>query len=120
MNHTFELNNRPFNAIKAGTKNVEVRAPKSAHDERYESMVSGDTITFTNNETGEKIVCEVLFVSHYSTIRTMLETEGTKNVLSSGGNVEQGIESINSLGDYKERIEKWGVYAIGLKLENIL
>ena len=45
----------------------------------------------------------------------MLETEGTENVLSSSGNIEEGIESYNSLGDYKGRIEKYGIYAIGVR-----
>lgn len=35
--------------------------------------------------------------------------------LSSGGNIEEGIESYNSLGGYKERIEKYGIYAIGVR-----
>jgi ASC-1-like (ASCH) protein len=45
----------------------------------------------------------------------MLEAEGTKNVLSSGLDIAGGIESYNSLEGYKERIEKFGIYAIGVR-----
>ena len=115
MNLNLSLNDRPFCAVKAGTKKIEGRTPKDENDLRYEKMKPGDTITFTNNITNEQLVCAVLSVEHYSDTRSMLETEGTENVLSSGGNIEEGIESYNSLGDYKERIEKYGIYAIGVK-----
>ena len=115
MNYDLGLNDRPFQAIKSGTKKIEGRTPKDESDFRYKEMNPGDTVTFTNNVTDEKLVCTVLSVEHYSDVRLMLETEGIKNVLSSGGNIEEGIESYNNLGDYKERIEKYGIYAIGVK-----
>jgi len=62
------------------------------------------------------MACEVLSVGKYQNVRLMLEAEGTKNVLSSGGNIEEGIESYDSLGDYKDRIEKYGIYAIGVSV----
>ncbi len=115
MNYDLSLNDRPFQAIKNGTKKIEGRTPKDENDHRYASMKSGDTITFLNNITNEKMLCTVLSVTHYSDVRSMLEAEGTKNVLSSGGNIEEGIESYNSLGDYKWRIEKYGIYAVGVR-----
>lgn len=116
MNYDLELNDRPFQAIKAGTKKIEGRTPKDQSDTRYDEMKTGDTITFKNNISLEVMVCEVLSVSKYKNVRSMLETEGTKNVLSSGGNIEQGIQSYNSISDYKERIEKYGIYAIEIKV----
>ena len=115
MNYDLSLNDRPFRAIKAGTKKIEGRTPRDEKDHRYEEMKPGDTLTFTNNVTGEQMVCTVLSVAHYPNTRAMLEAEGTKNVLSSGGNIEAGIESYNSLEGYKERIEKYGLYAIGVR-----
>lgn len=57
------------------------------------------------------------FVHHYSKVKEMLEKEGVQNVLSSEPKtVEHGVESYNSLEDYKEGIKKNGIYAIGLKL----
>lgn len=117
MNYNLDLNDRPFKAIKAGTKKVEGRTLVNSEDNVYEKMVLGDTLTFTNNVTGEKLSCEVLFVHHYDNVRKMLETEGTKYVLSSGLDVEGGIKSYNSLDGYEEGIKKCGIYAIEVKVK---
>lgn len=115
MNYQLNLNNRPFQAIKAGTKKIEGRTPKDDTDLCYEKMSPGDFITFNNNQTNEKLTCAVLSITHYPNVRPMLEAEGPENVLSSGGNVEEGIESYNNIGGYKERIGKYGIYAISIK-----
>jgi ASC-1-like (ASCH) protein len=117
MNYDHNLNPRPFEAIKEGTKRNEGRTPRDEKDKRYEQMKAGDTITFTNNITNEQMVCEVLSVKHYLDVRAMLETEGTENVLSSGLDIEGGIKSYNSLEGYEERIKKFGIYAIGVKVK---
>lgn len=118
MNYTLHLRNRPFQAIKNGTKRVEGRAPNDSHDKQFEEIKPGDYISFENEETNEIVMTEVVFVHHYSSVKEMLEKEGPENVLSSKGTIEQGIESYYSLGDYKERIHKFGIYAIGIKLLN--
>lgn len=117
MNYNLDLNDRPFKAIKAGTKKAEGRTPVNSENNIYEKMVPGDTITFTNNISNEHIICEILFIHHYDNVRKMLETEGTKNVLSSGLGIEGGIKSYNSLDGYEEGIKKYGIYAIGVRLE---
>jgi ASC-1-like (ASCH) protein len=78
-------------------------------------MNTGDTITFTNNVTNEVMRVEILRVQHYLDVRLMLETEGTRNVLSSGLGVEGGIKSYNSLEGYEERIKKFGIYGIEIR-----
>jgi len=100
MNYNLNLNDRPFIAIKAGTKKIEGRTPNDENDKRYEEMKFGDTITFTNNTTNEIMTVAVFGVRYYPDVRTMLETEGTRNVLSSGLDVEGGIKSYNSLEGY--------------------
>ncbi|MEI7480248.1 MAG: hypothetical protein WCJ59_01335 [bacterium] len=115
MNYSLNINDRPFNAIKNGTKKVEGRTKVKENDVAYENMILGDTITFTNKITGEIMTCEILYVSKYPNVRNMLESEGTKNVLSSGLDVEGGITSYNSLQDYEEGIKIHGIYAIGVK-----
>lgn len=52
---------------------------------------------------------------YYPDFRSMLESEGPENVLSSRGNVDQGVESYNSIPNYRENVVKYGVYAIGVK-----
>lgn len=117
MNYDHYLNDKYFKAIKAGAKKIEGRTPKDADDKRYEQMKVGDTITFTNNVTNEQIICEVLSVSHYKDVRSMLETEGMENVLPGELNIEYGIKIYDNLEGYEERIKKFGIYAIGVKVK---
>ncbi|MCR4260854.1 MAG: hypothetical protein NUV96_00705 [Candidatus Colwellbacteria bacterium] len=114
MNYDLGLNDRPFKAIKDGTKKIEGRFPKSDSDNTYDHMGNGDTLTFTNNTTGEKLVCIVLSVTKYPDVKSMLEAEGTKNVLSSGLDIEGGIQSYNSFEGYEKNIKKFGIYAIAV------
>ncbi len=118
MDYYLNLNDRPFQAIKAGTKKIEGRTPKDENDKRYNRMTGGDIITFTNNITNEQISCEVVSVKKYPDVRSMLEMEGVKNVLSSGLDIAGGIESYNNLEGYKERIKTFGIYAIGVKVNH--
>ncbi len=110
------LNPRPFKAIKAGTKKIEGRTV-TEYDKHvpFDKLVKGDIFNFTNLETNEKMKVLILGVKHYKDVRTMLEIEGTKRVLSSGGTVNDGIENYNKLEGYKENIPKYGIYAIEVK-----
>lgn len=117
MNYNLDINDRPFKAIKAGTKKVEGRTPINSEENIYEKMVFEDTMIFTNNVTNEQMLCKIMFVHHYNNVREMLEKEGTKNVLSSGLDIEGGTKSYNSLDGYEEGIKKYGIYAIGVKVK---
>lgn len=117
MNYNLDLNDRPFNAIKAGTKKIEGRTKTSRDIFSYDDLKSDDTITFTNNATNEEMIVDVIAVRHYPDTRSMLEKEGVLNVLSSGKDIEGGIESYNTFSEYKENIPKYGIYAIEIKLK---
>jgi len=109
------LPERPFRAIQKGIKKVEGRSPDSK-DNKYEKMKPGDLLFFEHEETGEELKTKILFVHHYSDVKSMLKAEGVENVLSSEPKtIEHGIESYNSLTNYKERISKFGIYAIGVE-----
>lgn len=117
MKYSLDLNDRPFKAIKTGTKKVEGRTPTNRGRISYDKLQKGDFIVFTNNVTGEVLEREILFVHHYSNTRRRLEIEGSENVLSDEPKtVEHGIESYNSFEGYKEGIKKNGIYAIGIKV----
>jgi len=117
--YNLDLPERPFRAIQNRTKKVEGRAPSSTEN-IYNEMKHGDTLVFTNESTGEKLNTEVLFVHHYDDIKTMLQSEGVENVLSSEPKtIEHGIESYNSFTNYKENINKYGIYAIGIKTPDL-
>lgn len=118
--HVLDLNDRPWRAIKRGTKSIEVRANGGYSDFDHSKIRSGDTVQFVNNETEEILEVIAVDIRHYKTVRELLETEGTKGTLSSGKDVVGGIKSIHSITGYKEAIEKNGVFAIELKPKNPL
>lgn len=118
MNYKLELNDRPFRAIKAGTKKIEARVPTSKDKFSYGSLEPGDIITFTNDSTQETMAVEVLGVKHYPDFCTLLEFEGIKNTLSSGKTINEAVKSFDKFSEYKENIPKYGVYAIRIKLMN--
>lgn len=117
-NKTFlkNLNERPFNAIENGQKTIEIRANKNVFSENSINLINkGDFIIFKKVGSDEKIKCVVEKKTLYKTIRKLLENEGTKHSLSSTNNIEEGIKSVGSIGDYKELIAKNGVFAIKIK-----
>lgn len=115
MNYNLNLNDRPFLAIKAGTKKIEGRVKTSRDTFLYSDLRAGDTITFTGKTTSEKMLVDVLGVRQYPDTRKMLDSEGVENVLSSGTDIEGGIEGYNSFSEYKENIPKHGIWAIEVK-----
>lgn len=115
MKVNLELWDKPFNAIKTGTKKVEGRVPTDWDQTPFDKMGDGDTIVFERESDREKMEVKVLYVHHYKNIRSMLEAEGTINVLSGRGTIEEGIKSYNSIENYEENIPTYGIYAIGVK-----
>jgi ASC-1-like (ASCH) protein len=116
MNYNLDLNDRPFKAIKAGTKKIETRVQTSYDKTPYPDLKIGDTFTFTNNVTGEMMKVEILGVRHYPDVRSMLEAEGTRNTLSSGLDINGAVERYNTVfEEYKENIPKFGIYGIEVR-----
>jgi ASC-1-like (ASCH) protein len=116
MNYNLDLNDRPFKAIRACTKKIETRVPTSYDKIPYSELKSGDTLTFRNNTTGEIMKVEIVDVRHYSDVRALLETEGTRNTLSSGLDINAAIERYNTaFEEYKENIPKYGIYGIEVR-----
>ena len=114
--HKILLRSRPFNAIKSGTKTIEVRANKKVGRLDYAKIFVGDQIVFINQETGKTVKCNVEKVTLYSNVRELLVAEGVENTLSSGGDLESGIKSIEAITDYKKVIAEKGVFAFKVRV----
>lgn len=112
--NTYCLNllERPFEAIKNGTKKVEVRANKEGT--QINNMKPGDKIIFKKCGTDETLCCTVSQITLYDSVRQLLITEGVTRTLSSGKDLEDGIKSIESIPGYKDIIKEYGVFAITL------
>ena len=55
MTHAMRLNPSPFEMIKSGQKTIELRL----YDEKRQQIKEGDTILFTNTDTGETLCRKV-------------------------------------------------------------
>lgn len=117
MEYNIEINNRAWNAIKNKTKEIEVRTNTEFSDFDYGILKKNDFLILTNNETNDNLKVRILRVTHYKNVEDLLRKEGTQKTLSSGKDLEGGIESINSFRGYKEGIDKHGVWAIKIELQ---
>ena len=63
MLHEMKLKPAPFASIKSGAKDIEMRL----NDEKRQAVKVGDTVRFTNTETGEALLCVVLARHEYPT-----------------------------------------------------
>src|SRR3989344_2068695 len=109
------LRDRPFYAIKAGTKTIEGRVPTSWDTTPFKEMKKGEQITFIRESDNEKLITIVRFIHHYPDVKTMLQIESVSNILSSGGTIATGIKSYHAIEEYKENIPIYGIYAIGIE-----
>ena len=111
-----DLYERPFNAIKIGQKNIEIRANKNIFSGNSVNLIKeGDFIIFKQVNGEERLKCTVERKTLYKNVRELLEAEGTEHALSSTNDIEEGIKAVESIGGYKELISKNGVFAIELK-----
>lgn len=108
------INDRAFNAIKNGTKKIEIRVNKINSVNDYSNIKENEMIEFTNT-IGDKIICKVIKNKWYKSIEELLTIEGTQYTLSSTNDFEKGVASINRIDGYKEVISKNGVFSIHLE-----
>ena len=110
MIHKMKLKNSPFEAIKAGTKTVEMRL----YDEKRRKVQIGDIIEFKNITTDEKITVQVVnlyIVKSFEELYKMFDK-------ISLGYMPHEIALYTDMEQYylKTDIEKYGVLGIGIKL----
>ncbi|MBQ7343518.1 MAG: ASCH domain-containing protein [Clostridia bacterium] len=100
VTHLMNLNSEPFEAIRCGSKTVEMRL----NDEKRQLICRGDFIRFTNTETGEELTVKVLDRLVYPSF-TELYSEHDK--ISIGYKENEVADPSDMLEYYpKERVEK--------------
>lgn len=107
-----ELNDRAFNAIKKGTKKVEIRANECKDD--YKKLKFGDIIEF-NNENYGRLYVKVINGNYYKTLEELLMLEGMRYTTSSTNDYNEAIENIYKINNYEALIKENGVYAIHIE-----
>ena len=78
MLHQMRLQDAPFNSIKAGTKDIEMRL----YDEKRRSIKPGDIIEFTNIVTDEKYLSEIIKFSSLGNGIISIEVEYGISIIS--------------------------------------
>ena len=64
------LQHSPFNAIKEGRKDIEMRL----YDERRKNIAIGDVINFTNLENGEKMSVRVINLYRFNNFEELYDS----------------------------------------------
>lgn len=110
MTHNMKLKEGPFEAIKAGTKTVEMRL----YDDKRRKIQIGDVIEFTNNTSGEKISVEVLALHIYPSFENLYDIFDKVSL----GYAPHEIALYTDMVEYylSTEIEKYGVVGIEIKL----
>ena len=104
-----KLQNGPFESIKAGSKNIEMRL----YDEKRKQIKVGDKIVFTNVDTNEKIEVTVIGLHIFSNFEGLYKHFDKKSL----GYFENEIADFKDMEKYysKEEQDKYGVVGIEIK-----
>lgn len=108
--HNMKLKDVPFNAIKAGTKTIEMRL----YDEKRKKVQVGDIIEFTHMDTGEKISASVVALHIYPSFEDLYNKFDKVSL----GYAAHEIALYTDMEQYylSTEIEKYGVVGIELQL----
>ncbi len=105
-----------WDMISSGLKTVEGRAMSKSKD--YSALRKGDRIIFINSK-GNSLVRYVQYVKHYDSLKEFFDEEGLKNILPNVNSYDEASNIYNSLPGYRDKIKKYGIYAIKLSREKV-
>ncbi len=113
MTHEMKLRPQPYSMIASGKKTFELRL----YDEKRQKIKEGDTITFRNIKTEEKLSCVVLKLHVFP---SFCELYNTLPLLSCGY-TEDGIASASykDMEDYYSPDEQAEYGVVGIEIEVI-
>ena len=110
--HHMKLNPTPFEQIKSGAKTIELRL----FDEKRQTIKEGDTIVFSNTDTGETLYTTVLRLHRFDTFAALYQALP----LLSCGYTKETIDSAHpsDMEQYysAEEQQRYGVVGIELSL----
>ncbi len=110
MERKMNLNPGPFELMKSGRKTVEMRL----NDEKRRSFRVGDIIVFVNSETGEELRAEILNLDTHPDFYSLYLSYGKTEI----GYLDGEEANPADMYEYyeKDKIEKYGVLAIKIRL----
>jgi ASC-1-like (ASCH) protein len=111
MRHAMGLYEEPFESMKTGKKEFEVRL----YDEKRRKIKVGDIIEFMRiPENGETLQVEVLELRPYDTFRDMYEDIPFSLFDCEGWTMEEMLEGTYDIYT-REQEKQWGTLAIKIK-----
>lgn len=110
MIFNMKLQPQPFEAIKSGRKDIEMRL----YDEKRKQIKKEDLIEFTNLETGEKTLCKVTDLHIFSSFKQLYAHFDKKRL----GYHENETAKPSDMEKYYPKSEQaqFGVIGIEIKL----
>lgn len=109
MKYNMKLNNEPFNKIKDGTKTIELRL----NDDKRKLLNVNDSIEFTNRDTNEKLLVNIIDLYKYSSFKELYNNFDKEEL----GYAKDEEASYKDMEKYysKEEQNKYGVVGIKIK-----
>jgi ASC-1-like (ASCH) protein len=105
-----KLHASPFEMIKSGTKNIELRL----YDEKRQKIKAGDDIIFTNTDTGEKICATVKKLHLFASFEELYKTLTLLQCGYTAENIDTAHPSDMTQYYSVEEQQKYGVVGIEL------
>ena len=123
--YKLEIYKKPLQAIKKGTKRIEIRTNNSYENINYEALQPGDLISFQiingppfvnlDVVVPDALKVRVLNVIKYKDPKDLLVKEGLDVLSTLVNSLEEGVEMLYSFHEYKEMIPIHGIYAIEIE-----
>ena len=108
MIHKMKLVDFAFDAIKNGTKDIEIRL----NDEKRRLINIGDKIEFTNIDNGDIILVDVINLHHFDSFNDLFDTFPNKRL---GLNDTDNASIMNNFYT-KEEEKEYGVLGIEIRI----
>jgi len=104
-----------FKLLKEGKVNVIARVPLGSHD--FKDLRIFEYIAFFNAKfsilgNGPNVLTKVGSIHHYENLENLIDSEGLQNVFPQSQSKDLAVGYFLSLANFKERIQRGGVYAI--------
>ena len=124
--YQLEIYKKPLEAIKRGSKRIEIRTNNSYENIQYELLEPGDIISFQIINGPPFVNLDVIVpdalrvkvknVIKYKDPNELLIKEGLEVLSTLVNSLEEGIELLYSFHEYKEMIPIHGLFAIEIEV----
>lgn len=115
MTHKMKLNPDPFEMICSGKKTIELRL----NDEKRQKIKVGDRIEFTQTETGECLIVQIIAIHRFDSFAELYQKLPLLKCGYTKADIETAKPEDMDLYYTPEQQEKYGVLGIELKVLNL-